>query len=98
MRFMYGEDLFEIEFQRTKRQRALGGPKTFPDTTVRLLRYKPDGQFSEIYREATVGCSIYDKFTLEGGRLAALRAISRTLGKDFKRTMWSTYLNRKLVV
>jgi len=94
MKFTYEGSTYLIEFERKKHKRKLGGLTTFPDTTVRILVSRPNRLPGELYRTATVGCSIHDKFSLERGRLAALRLVSMTLDKDFKKALWTNYINR----
>jgi hypothetical protein len=81
-----------------------------PYTTVSIYKVTTGADGKRLYtrvRMATVGPFknvdpetgkvIYDTFYKEGGRLAALRSVSRTYGKaekGFKQALWSAYLNR----
>lgn len=101
MKFTYLGATYEIEFQRQRRERARGGLTTYPATTVRLIRSEAGKLPGELVREATVGYSVTNenrKFTLEGGRISALRAITPTLDKDLRRVLWGAYVNRKAKV
>ena len=105
MRFNYDGIDYVIEFQRELKPRKIQTGRTlsrvvmkrYPDTTVRILKSSPGALPGEVYREATVGCSVHDQFTLERGRIAALRAVSRTLETGFKQALWYAYLTRKTV-
>jgi hypothetical protein len=106
---------FRIEFQRDWMKVPYYGEDgekvgeaiaTHPYTTVKLVQLHPEtGKPVEVFREATVGCSPYDTYTLESGRRWALRSVTRTLNhlndadknawyKRFKSIMWQTYLTR----
>ena len=108
--FECGSAFFKIEFTRTYQKVRVGvddlgvpimKDSQFPYTTVTLLKdpvpYLIPHKF-EIYRTATVGCWHRDKanFTLEKGRIHALRLLSKTMDneKDLKQALWKTYMDR----
>ena len=70
---------------------------THPYTTVRVVVVDdsvPPKQWKTAF-EATVGCwHKEDKFTIEKGRLEALRKINRIIPPDMKSPMWNAYLQR----
>lgn len=70
-------------------------PARYPYTTVTLWKTMPGGG-EVIYRSYTVGCIHTDSYTLEDGRLAALRMLSKSnsLDKPFKKAMWTCYFDR----
>ncbi len=108
MRFSYEGQDFSIEFERQNREvkyedgssHGVRAPSTKPHTTVRLIITPPtiEGVVSAghiVFRTATVGCWHKDRFSLEKGRIHALRAVGRTLTKGFRTAMWAAYTNRK---
>lgn len=103
MRFTFDGKDYTIEFQRSFRERVktnLAGDdvvtkSTKPYTTVTLLEAdlgRP--QAKTTYRTATVGCWHKDKFSLETGRVRALRSMTRTLPKAMKPVLWKAYHDR----
>lgn len=98
MKFSYEGSIYWIEFMRKPRERKVGGLTTYPATTVRIFKASSDGLSMELFREATAGYSYTNEtrqFTLEGGRLAALRLVSGSLPKGCKRALWDAYMTRK---
>lgn len=102
MRFRLDDSVFRIVFRRERKdveyttpdgQRATTLSKN-PFTTVFVYRDKDGALPGEVFRTATVGCSTSDTYTAEEGRKAALRAISKTLDKPFKRELWGAYILR----
>jgi hypothetical protein len=71
-------------------------PSKFPYTTVNIVELGEKRSDDTIYRTATSGCYHQDKFSLEEGRLHALRLVSKTLDKPMKKAMWNAYMNRKV--
>jgi hypothetical protein len=69
---------------------------THPYTTVRIMKDIPSCVPDILFRSATVGCHPNDHFTVEEGRLRALRKISTGNGlpPGFKREMWAAYFGR----
>lgn len=103
MRFEHKGKLYALEFSRDYRQISYKEGLTVrserPYTTVTILEItEPDKRVQSIrkvYRTATVGCWHKEPvFTLEKGRLHALRAVSKSVDKDFKRAMWDAYQKR----
>lgn len=77
----------------------------YPDTTAYVLEVKPStadatgdtGKEERVpYRSYRVGCWHRDGFTLERGRLNALRGITRSnsLSYNFKQALWNAYIKR----
>lgn len=97
MRFSYDGHEYSISFKReTKDITRFNGEvvkSRFPITTVTLSKKTGDKQY-ELVREASVKTSKGDEFTFEKGRLAALRSVSRTLDKPFKKALWKAYISR----
>lgn len=87
-----------IEKQKAEGKEPVGKKfyTKYPQTTVRLIRNKVNALPGEVFREATVGCNTvkHDKFTLDKGRVEALRKITPTLDKGFRHAMWTAYSNR----
>ena len=103
MKFTFDGAVFLLEFSRERKPVVVESrtgftfaPSTYPYTTTTLWKIVP-GSPPELYRTATVGCWFKErgKFTLEKGRLHALRVMSKTLTPDFKEVMWKAYINRK---
>lgn len=104
MRFHFNNAEYSISFTRkiepvTRYNGEVVTPK-HPQTTVsisKVFRPTTEGEkttYSE-YRTATVGTFYTEKeFTYEKGRLAALRSVSRTIDKPFKKAMWKAYCSR----
>lgn len=61
---------------------------TYPSTTVTVWKG------NDVFRTDTVKSHHTDKITQEQGRILALRKISLTLDKEFKRAMWEAYVKR----
>jgi hypothetical protein len=102
MRFTVFDQEFSMEFSRAHREIPVhndDGTTTFvlskyPYTTIMLWRHL-QGENPEVYRTATVGAWHKEKtFTLERGRLCALRAVSTTLDRVVKAAMWDAYMRR----
>lgn len=71
------------------------GKSKFPNTVITIFRDKDNAVPGELFRTATVGCHHHESYSPEQGRLNALRAVSRTLDKAFKRQLWESYLSDK---
>ena len=106
LQFVHGTNTYAIEFERYRpagdRHGEPGQPYTFPYTTARLM-IETQAKAGEIeihgfhlYREWTVGCWHKEKrYTLETGRLRALRGLSRGLTDlGLKQALWKCYLGR----
>jgi len=83
-------------------RRAVKATSRYPYTTVRIIQLPKNVKdvtrgSRVVYRTATVGAYHKDNFTLERGRILALRAVSQTLTKEFKRVMWDAYMHRTVI-
>ena len=107
MTFGHEGYMYLIDFQREHKSVRVGvtpegedvfAPSRFPYTTVNLFRMTipvdPINGKMELYRTATVGAWHKEKFTLEKGRIHALRSVSTTLPKDLKNKLWQAYMGR----
>lgn len=105
MKFVVDGDTYELDFQRSYKQipieRQPDGvivyqKSKYPYTTCTILRHHASSGKVSVYRSCTVGAYHKDKFTLEAGRMNALKLLSKgnSLTKHFKAQMWKTYLNR----
>lgn len=100
MRFKFNGETFVIEFRRgpglipDREDLKMATATTFPNTTVFLSKQEADGKRVP-YLTATVGAWHKEKFTKEKGRLAALRAVSKTCSKAFKKALFEAYINRR---
>lgn len=102
MKYAYNGNEYTIEFKREHKTvtvfDAYGNAAAFkskhPYTTVTLYRQATTDPIKQIYRTATVGAYWQDAYTHEEGRLAALRAISKTLTKESRKPLWEAYINR----
>lgn len=67
-------------------------------TTAKLWRRTAIDKtyYQEIIHKASASCHHKDKFTLEGGRVAALRALSILLSREFRTAVWKAYHDRLL--
>jgi hypothetical protein len=66
-----------------------------PNTTVFIMKNNGSELTSdEIYLSHTVGCFAKDRFSRSIGRITALRAVGKTLTKEFRRAMWEAYAKR----
>ena len=105
MRFMYDNQEWEILFNRdhklvevidreenTKTETL----STFPTTKVMLLKVDPvkKARQWEIPFKAEASCFKGDKFTVEAGRIWALKKLTPMLPKDMRPVVWNAYLNR----
>lgn len=75
----------------------------YPYTTVNLLELGPEDPktgkpTSTIYRTGTVGCWFRDRFSLEDGRLAAMRFMVRADGvsREMRIKVFDCYFGRHL--
>lgn len=102
MTFTWEDNTYHIEFQRAYKQVRVGvidgvdifKSSRYPYTTVLIWKSGPK-IIPDLFRTATVGCWSNEKqFTLEKGRLNALRLVGRTLDKGFKKAMWKAYSER----
>lgn len=75
----------------------------YPFTTATLYRLelgemlsngKKKITSSKVVAMATVGCADTDVFTLESGRVYALKALGKKLSKDIRKAMWECYMGR----
>lgn len=109
MRFQFEGKTYSIEFQRdySTHRSVSTSPEattttfvkdTFPYTIARIMLHTTtvDGKEKlEVWRTAKVGCWHQEKkFSLETGRLRALRNITRTIPKPMKPLMWDAYHSR----
>jgi len=108
--FTFNNLKYEIEFERVSRNVRVGfndegqpiyRPSKYPTTVVTLWQISPskmnnfrthNGDYK--FRDASAACYHKDKFTLEKGRLAALKMVGKTLSKEMRKIMWTAYLNR----
>ena len=105
MRFMYDNQEWEILFNRDhkivevidrekneKRQEI----SKFPTTKVMLLKVEPGKKAREweVPFKAEASCFKGDKFTVEAGRIWALKKLSPMLPEDMRPVVWNAYLNR----
>jgi hypothetical protein len=106
MRFTYNDKTYVLEFSRKHRERADGQSlvttvrpmSTHPYTTVKVIEVDPRNPAHRyLYREATVGCWHKEVFTLERGRIHALRAVGKNMPADFKAAMWKAYTDRETI-
>lgn len=105
MRFFFRGSEYSIEFARKTRDVTVQSTgkivkSRFPYTTVNILKLEPGPtglRTWTIVRSATVGTFSTDTFTHEGGRLNALRNISRSMTneKEFKKAIWAAYTKRR---
>ena len=102
MKFEYEGSTYRIEFQRDKKKLHRpgivdGAESTYPYTTARLLKHFKDDVMEgyETIAHAQVGCWHKEaKFTLEQGRVEALRKLTKELPKDLRREVWKAYHER----
>lgn len=104
MKFTYKGKDYVIEFQRRNKHVTRYRPdgtqfyleSKYPSTIARLVEIDPAKPLAEkIFREASVGCWHQEpQFSLEKGRIRALRMITMTIDKDMKPLMWDAYHNR----
>lgn len=97
MRFEFEGQKYILEFQRDFKETTVNGEikkASKPYTTVNLVRFEDDKPV--VHRTATVGCWHRDVYTLEKGRLGALRLMTKGngLSKEFKRVLWKAYMER----
>lgn len=111
MRFEFVGSKFAIDFVRSLRQRTfftessagtsveMKVNSTYPYTTVNILELDPKEKGiknAKVFRTATVGCwHLEPNFSLETGRLRALRSVTRTLPKEMRPLVWDAYMSRK---
>lgn len=102
MRFTFGDAEYKLSFRRFNRRVVTGATEggelryadsKYPYTEVTLTRKGLDGKEVPI-RKDVAGAYFKERFTLEQGRLAALRKISITLDKELKKAMWEAYTRR----
>lgn len=108
MKFTVNGNEYVIEFERQFRQihsgydHAKNEPifkrSRYPYTTVRIIENRKGAFPGKVYREATVGAHYTEAFSLEKGRLNALRLVSKTLDKPFKKALWTAYMERDVKV
>lgn len=105
MRFMYEGQEWEILFNRDhKLVEVIDREKntktetlsTFPTTKVMLLKVDPNkkARFWEVPYQAEASCFKGDKFTVEAGRIWALKKLTPLLPADMRPVVWDAYLNR----
>lgn len=94
MKFSYNGANYEIEFTRERRKLKIKDLAPSRITTVTIYRTTPGKLPGEVVRTGFSTCSYLDNFRKESGRLKALKNVSRTLDKPFKRALWDAYLNR----
>ena len=105
MRFMYDNQEYEILFHRDhKLVEIIDREKNtkaetlsrFPTTTVMLLKVDPNKKARqwEVSYKAEASCFKGDKFTVEAGRIWALKKLTLMLPKDMRPVVWNAYLNR----
>lgn len=93
-----GEKFF-LDFKYHKKQvETISGEKresTHPYTTVFIMRDRRDTHESdEVFLSHTVGVLPKFNFSRPDGRIWALRAVGKTLSKNFRRQMWEAYAKR----
>lgn len=103
MRFNYNGAEHQIDFKREHKEVTIQATgkivqSTHPYTTVTISQWFDDGVVKgwKTIRTATVGTFSGDKFTHEGGRLNALRLVSKSMTneKGFKKAIWKAYTTR----
>jgi hypothetical protein len=100
MRFKFNGETFIIEFRRhpglipDRPDLPLRVSTRYPSTTVFLSRER-EGGVREPYLTSTVGAYHKDRFTKEKGRLAALRVVSKSCSKAFRKALFDAYIGRK---
>lgn len=108
MQYVKDGKTYDIEFRRYHRALYLPDPNlpgtnrktqsTNPSTevTIRIAdATKPKVEW-EVWRSAVAHCNHRDRFSLEKGRIMALRAVTRTLDKGEKPLLWKAYHERFL--
>jgi hypothetical protein len=95
MKFNYDGKSYVIEFERQRRKALLNGAAPSRLTTARVVDITAGTLPGKVYREVSSACAVVDQFNYEKGRIAALRLLSLTLDKGFKKAMWTAYINRK---
>ena len=118
MRFDYLGSSYLLEFERSSKDRPIHAQgrrsdrlvKKAVQTTARLLKVTGPGKDDrEVFREYTVGHYFRDRFSLEGGRKAALTMamydaptkgggfplMGTPLTKEFRTKVWECYHGRK---
>ena len=102
---MYEDQEFEILFQRKhkpieiidrEKNTKTEALSTFPTTTVMLLKVDPAKKARqwEVPFQAEASCFKGDKFTVEAGRIWALKKLTPMLPADMRPVVWNAYLNR----
>ena len=105
MRFIYEGQEFEILFQRKhksveiidrEKNTKTEALSTFPTTTVMLLKVEPGKKAREweVPYKAEASCFKGDKFTVEAGRIWALKKLTPMLPPEMRPVVWNAYLNR----
>ena len=101
MRFTFNGEQYALEFKRIPREftdprDGLRKLSAKPYTTVNLLQFDGNGQNPAIFRTGTVGCWWRDNYSLEKGRLGAMKLMTKgnSLSKEFKQAVWLAYFNR----
>lgn len=102
MTFQHGEKTFKIEFHRERREVKTfdeKGKEVFvlskhPFTTAEIVELTEDKEKRVVLASASAGCSPEDKFTLESGRLRALKKVTDQLPREMRKVLWETYHSR----
>ena len=117
MRFQFSDKNYSIEFRRNHQtliDRRTGEEflSTYPATTVLIMQVVEGKKVGDwpVIAQATVGCLDTDRFSLESGRLAALKRLSGEVKVDLNGNkkcypcqvpekmvvpMWAAYHSRK---
>ena len=105
MRFEFDGRSYYITFQRKHREYLRHDYETgldfnvkskYPDTTVTIFETDPAHPLDKkVFRTATVGCWREDHFSLEKGRVRALRLATVTCPLAMKPLLWKAYHDRK---
>lgn len=109
MEFVYQGQQYRIEFSRkhkiVKTFREDGKQtevkSKYPFTTAYLQRKinsETMNGWENVAEPATVGCIPTDKFTLESGRLKALKKLTARIAKELREPMWTSYHGRLTAV
>ena len=105
MRFMYDNQEHEILFNREhkivtvidrEKNEKRDEISKFPTTTVMLLKVEVGKKAREweVPYQAEASCFKGDKFTVEAGRIWALKKLTPLLPEDMRPVVWNAYLNR----
>jgi hypothetical protein len=106
LRFEYEGEPYAIEFSREHRKVPVVISQNYdhkvvdrvdskyPYTTARVVSITRNGTRGTVLYTATTGCATVDKFTLERGRIVALRKLTKKVSKAFRKAIWTCYQDR----